>query len=83
MQSEEYPLKPSANFQSHQLPLGGSSWLNATKEVERFLNLTLSLIHPDLLKPGVLMLDELRALEMAISLYRDSDNQQLYNPWAP
>lgn len=47
----------------HELPRGGSRWLNATKAVERFLNLTLSIIHPDLFKSGALILQKLRALE--------------------
>jgi hypothetical protein len=37
--------------------------LNATKNVERFLNLTLSLIHPDLFTSGAIMLQKLRAME--------------------
>jgi hypothetical protein len=61
--SDEYPLKPSANLHPYQLPLGGSRWLKATKGAERFLNLTLSLIHPDLFTSGLLMLKQLRVLE--------------------
>jgi hypothetical protein len=37
--------------------------MKGTKDVEIFLNLVLSLIHPDLFKSGVLMLQRLRALQ--------------------
>jgi 2-oxoglutarate-Fe(II)-dependent dioxygenase family protein len=43
--------------------MGGLDWVKNTNEMERFLNLTLSLIHPDLFRSGLLMLHKLRELE--------------------
>jgi hypothetical protein len=60
-QSEEYPLKPSLNLRT-QLHLG-PHWIKLSNEVERFLNLTLSLTHPNLFESGILMLQSLRELE--------------------
>lgn len=37
--------------------------MDSTKKVEKFLNMVLSLIHPDLFESGVLMLRKLRALD--------------------
>src|SRR5882762_1470469 len=68
MQTKEYPLKPSANLRLHKLPRGGSHWLNATKAVETFLNLTLSIIHPDLFKSGALVLQMLWELETTMDV---------------
>jgi hypothetical protein len=53
---------PSVNLrkQSH---LGSSEWITLSKDVEKFLNLTLSLAHPDLFKCGLRMLNKLRHLE--------------------
>ena len=49
--SEKYPLLPSLNLQT-QLYLGSSNWLDISNTAEMFLNLTLSLIHPELFKWG-------------------------------
>jgi hypothetical protein len=57
-----YPLRPSLNLRT-QLHLGSRNWLNISNEVERFINLTLSLVHPDLYKLGLKMLLKLRELE--------------------
>jgi len=43
--------------------LGAPDWLKLSEPAERFLNLTLSLINPDLFRSGLLMLQELRKLE--------------------
>ena len=40
-----------------------SNWFNISNDVEKFLNLTLSLIHPDLFRLGVEILRKLRRLE--------------------
>jgi hypothetical protein len=37
--------------------------MDSTKKVEKFLNMVLSLIHPDLFESGVLMLRKLRDLD--------------------
>ena len=42
--------------------------MNATKAVERFLNLTLSIIHPDLFKSGALVLQKLQELETTMDV---------------
>lgn len=41
--------------------MGAPKWLKKSNEVERFLNTTLSLIHPDLFRSGLEMLELLRA----------------------
>lgn len=60
--SEKYPLLPSLHLRK-QLYLGSSNWLTMSNDMERFLNLTLSLIHPELFQSGLLMLKKLRELE--------------------
>jgi hypothetical protein len=61
-QAERYPLLPSLNLRT-QLYLGAPKWMKLSNDVETFLNLTLSLIHPDLYDSGLLMLQRLRQLE--------------------
>lgn len=61
-QTEDYPLLPSLNLRMKS-DLGQLSWLELSKDVERFLNLTLSLINPDLYRSGLEMLRKLRKLE--------------------
>jgi hypothetical protein len=46
-----------------QLYLGSSNWLAISNNVERLLNLTLSLIHPELFKCGLSMLQKLWQLK--------------------
>ena len=58
-QSHRFPILPSLNIRT-QLHLGAPKWLKISNQVERFLNLTLSLIHPDLFKCGLAMLLLLR-----------------------
>jgi len=53
---------PSLNLRT-QLYLGAPKWLKLSNEIERFLNLTLSLIHPELYRCGLEMLHKLRRLE--------------------
>ena len=60
--SERYPLLPSLNLQT-QLYLGSSNWLDISNTAEMFLNLTLSLIHPELFNCRLLMLQKLWQLE--------------------
>lgn len=60
--SERYSLLPSLNLRT-QLYLGSSNWIAISNKAERFLNLTLSLIHPELFKCGLSMLRRLRQLE--------------------
>ena len=48
-------LLPSLNFQT-QLYLGSSNWLAISNNAKMFLNLTLSLIYPELSKCGLSML---------------------------
>lgn len=55
-------MLPSLNLRIQQY-LGSSKWIEQTKEVEKFLNLTISLIHPDLFKSGLEMLHKLRVLD--------------------
>ena len=50
---------PSLNLRP-QNPSETSKWLEMSKDVEKFLNLTLSLINPDLFQSGLEMLRKLR-----------------------
>lgn len=52
-------MLPSLNLRT-QLYLGSPKWLQISNDVEKFLNLTLSLIHPELFECGLLMLRKLR-----------------------
>jgi hypothetical protein len=62
-QTEDYDLLASHNLrkQSHR---GPSDWLGLSKEVEIFLNLTISLINPPLFQSGLQMLHILRKSEL-------------------
>jgi hypothetical protein len=53
---------PSLNLRSPN-GLQTSNWLQASDDVEKFINLTLSLINPDLFQSGLEMLRKLRLLE--------------------
>jgi hypothetical protein len=48
--------------------LGQSDWLRTSNNFERFLNLTLSLIHPELFKCGLKILLELRQLGTTLEI---------------
>jgi hypothetical protein len=61
IQGEKYPLKPSLNLREQ--PFLGERWIKETYTMERFFNLTLSLIHPDLFFSGLQMLQKLRESE--------------------
>jgi hypothetical protein len=56
-QSPEYELLPSLNIRNDPL---ASNWLEGSREVEKIINLTLSLIHPDQFQCGLQMLRMLR-----------------------
>lgn len=75
-QTEEYDLLPSYNIRM-QSRSGSSDWIHLTNEVERFLNLTLSLTHPDLFKSGLKMLRRLRRTETTKKVAREW--QSVYN----
>lgn len=60
--TEEYDLKPSLNLRT-ELHLGSPQWMEFSNDVERFANLTLSLIHPEFFQCGLQMLQKLRTLE--------------------
>jgi hypothetical protein len=59
-QTEEYPILASRNLRSENRS-ETSNWLKKSNDVERFLNLTLSLINPDLFQTGLEMLRRLRS----------------------
>lgn len=59
--TEKYSLLPSLNLRT-SLHLGPKC-IEISNEVERYINLTLSLIHPTLYKSGLLMLRKLRNLD--------------------
>ena len=61
-QSDEFPLLPSLNIWT-QLHWGVPKWMEASNYLEKFLNLTLSLINPGLFKQGLDMLHKLRQLD--------------------
>jgi hypothetical protein len=61
-QSEQFPLLPSSNLRT-QLYLGTPKWLDISRDIEVFINLTLSLINPDLFKSGLSMLRKLCKME--------------------
>jgi 2-oxoglutarate-Fe(II)-dependent dioxygenase family protein len=42
--------------------LGSPRWMKITKDLENFINLMLSLIHPELYNPGLSMLQSLREI---------------------
>jgi len=69
-QSEMYPLKPSLNIRTRP-GLGQSDWLRNSNHFERFLNLTLSLIHPELFKSGLAMLQKLRVSHQTKGIAKD------------
>jgi hypothetical protein len=52
-------LKPSLNIRTRR-GMGQSDWLSQSNNFERYLNLTLSLIHPQLFKCGLDILQKLR-----------------------
>jgi hypothetical protein len=62
IQTEQYAILPSLNLRT-QVYLGSSQWLRISNNVERFVNLTLSLINPDLFRSGLSMLRKLRDLK--------------------
>ena len=62
LQSGDYPLKPSLNIRT-QTNLGQPEWLELSYSFERFLNLTISLIHPELFQCGLEILQKTRTLE--------------------
>lgn len=62
-QTDEYDLKPSLNLRT-QLHLGSPKWMEMSNEVERFVNLTLSLIHPEQFQSGLKMLQKLRGSKL-------------------
>jgi hypothetical protein len=62
-QTAAYDLKPSLNLRT-QRHLGSSEWLRVTNDIERFINLTLSLIHPELFESGLNILQTLRETGM-------------------
>ena len=59
IQSEQDMLSSSLNLRKQRY-LGSSDWIQNSNHIERFLNLTLSLIHPELFKSGLQMLHKLR-----------------------
>lgn len=70
-QTDDDPLLPSRNLRvDHHIET--SNWLKMSNEVEKFLNLTLSLIHPDLFEMGLKMLQILQELE---------DTEHIANQW--
>jgi hypothetical protein len=70
-QTEDYNLLASCNLrkQSH---LGSSNWMGLSKEVEKFLNLTISLINPPLFQSGLQMLGKLR---------KNEQTKEIANQW--
>lgn len=62
LQADRYPLLPSLNLRT-QLYLGSPKFLKKSNKLERFLNITLSLIHPEQFQCGLSMLRKLRQLE--------------------
>lgn len=58
-QTEDYDLLASYNLRK-QTDLGSLDWIRLSKEVEMFLNLTVSLVNPHLFKSGLEMLQKLR-----------------------
>jgi hypothetical protein len=52
-------------------------WIKLSNEFERFINLSLSLTHPDLYEAGLAMLEQLRELETTKEVARDW--QSVYN----
>lgn len=48
--------------------MGQSDWLKHSNNFERFLNLTLSLIHPELFKCGLDILEKLRQLDETVDI---------------
>ncbi|KAF8810609.1 hypothetical protein BYT27DRAFT_7253591 [Phlegmacium glaucopus] len=68
---DKFSIKPSANLKSNQVNLGGSNWMKESTLVEHFLNLTLSLIHPQLFKTGLLMLRKIRMLPTTREIAQD------------
>lgn len=68
-QSERFPLLPSLNLRT-ELQLGSPKWMDISNSIEQFINLTLSLIHPELFECGLLMLQKLRQLESTKDIAR-------------
>jgi hypothetical protein len=75
-QSKEYDLKPSLNLRT-QLHLGTPNWIRISNEFERLLNLTISLIHPDLFRTGLEMLQKLRNMNTTREIAQNW--QSVYN----
>jgi hypothetical protein len=59
-QTDEYPILASRNLRKENKS-ETSNWLKKSNDVERFLNLTLSLINPDLFQMGLEILRRLRS----------------------
>ena len=59
-----YPALSITAFAIRQHVLQTSCWLEMTNEVEKFLNLTLSLINPGLFQMGLEMLQKLRDMDL-------------------
>jgi hypothetical protein len=57
-----FPLKPSLNLRT-EIGSGSLKWVKISHDLERFINMTLSLINPDLYEMGLLMLRQLRQSE--------------------
>lgn len=75
-QTKDYPLLPSLNIRT-RTHLGPSKWIDISNGTEIFLNLTLSLINPDLFQTGLQMLLKLRQLETTRDVARKW--QSVYN----
>jgi hypothetical protein len=60
-QTKLYKLKPSANLTTDDKCL---NWLESSREVEKILNLTLSLIHPGQFQCGLKILRRLRCSDL-------------------
>jgi hypothetical protein len=61
-QGKNHPLLPSRNIRTES-HLGSQKWIKITNNSEKFINLTLSLIHPNLFTSGLLILKKLRKLK--------------------
>jgi hypothetical protein len=51
--------------------LGQSDWLKISNSFERFLNLTLSLIHPELFRSGLQILQKLRESDSTVEIAKN------------
>jgi hypothetical protein len=68
-QDEQYFLKPSDNIRKNFYL--ANRWIQDTHKFERFLNLTLSLIHPELFEMGLHMLRKLRKEDYTRDISRE------------